>query len=839
MMADSTRIGSRTGSRAERLAAARPGGAGRTTVVRRWHRRAAAVLCAMALGGPLVSAGLGSLPAGASRVASVTPVALPGISAPPDVVVGEASGHVTLPVTLSAPGTKTVSVKYRTTNSTALASTGCDYNYESASGTLTFTPGQTTKSVAVTLLNCDTSTKIGFRSFTFTLSTPVNGTIVRASTRVDIVGDGDLTTTPDLYVRDATVDHDAGTIEVPVLLGGPAGTASNSTVTVHYATHDGTAVAGTDYTSTSGTLTFGPGETAENVTVPITDRTGTAPTRRFTVTLSSPTAATIVDGTGVVTIGASGATPLALPDISAPPDVVVGEADGYVTLPVTLSAPGTKTVSVKYPTVNSTALSSTGCDYNYVGVTGTLIFVPGETTKVVRVDLLNCDLSTKIGFRSFTFNLSTPVNGAIVRASTRVDIVGDGDLTTNPDLYVRDATVDHDAGTIEVPVLLGGPAGTASNSTVTVHYATHDGTALAGTDYTSTSGTLTFGPGETAENVTVPITDRTGTAPTRRFTVTLSSPTAATIVDGTGVVTIGASGATPLALPDISAPPDVVVGEADGYVTLPVTLSAPGTKTVSVKYQTTNSTALSSTGCDYNYVGVTGTLIYVPGETTKVVRVDLLNCDLSTKIGFRSFTFNLSTPVNGAIVRASTRVDIVGDGDLTTTPDLYVRDATVDHDAGTIEVPVLLGGPAGTASNSTVTVHYATHDGTALAGTDYTSTSGTLTFGPGETAENVTVPIIDRTGTAPTRRFTVTLSSPTAATIVDGTGVVTIGASGATPLALPDISAPPDVVVGEADGYVTLPVTLSAPGTKTVSVKYRPPTARPSRPPGATTTTSG
>ena len=617
-------------------------------------------------------------------------------------------------------------------------------------GTLIFVPGETTKVVRVDLLNCDLSTKIGFRSFTFNLSTPVNGTIVRASTRVDIVGDGDLTTTPDLYVRDATVDHDAGTIEVPVLLGGPAGTASNSTVTVHYATHDGTALAGTDYTSTSGTLTFGPGETAENVTVPIIDRTGTAPTRRFTVTLSSPTAATIVDGTGVVTIGASGATPLALPDISAPPDVVVGEADGYVTLPVTLSAPGTKTVSVKYQTTNSTALSSTGCDYNYVGVSGTLIFVPGETTEVVRVDLLNCDLSTKIGFRSFTFNLSTPVNGTIVRASTRVDIVGDGDLTTTPDLYVRDATVDHDAGTIEVPVLLGGPVGhrLQQHGDRPLRHPRRDG------------------PGRHRLHLDQRHLDLRSRRDGRERHRAHHRPHGHSPHPALHRDTVQPDsrhhrgrhrGGHHRGQRRHPAGPARHLGPARRggrrgrrLRHLPVTLSAPGTKTVSVKYTTANGTALSSTGCDYNYVGVTGTLIYVPGETTEVVRVDLLNCDLASP---GTFKLELSTAVNGTILRSTVTINLVE------TPS--VPDAPTDVSA--------------VAGNHSATVYFSTpsSDG-GLPINTYTVTAepgGATASGPG--------PWITVTGLTDgvTYRFTVT------ATNTVGTGPASIPSNVVVPTA--------------------------------------------------------
>ena len=348
------------------------------------------------------------------------------------------------------------------------------------------------------------------------------------------------------------------------------------------------------------------------------------------------------------------------PNIAAPPDVIVSEAAGHVNLRVTLSASSTQTVTVGYATANSTAGSGTGCNATYTGVNGTLTFSPGQTSKVVSVTLLNCHLSA---FVSFTFNLSGATNATIVRPSTRIGIVGDPSAgSTAPGLYARSAYVDNLAGSVTVPVLLGGPPGATSNSTVTVHYATANGTAVSGTDYTATSGTLTFGPGQTEQNITVPILDRAGAAPARKFTVTLSSPVNATLVQKTATVTIGASGATAVASPNISAPSDGIVAEADGYVDLPVTLSAPATKTVTVGYATANSTAGSGTGCNATYVGVpnpgstAGTLTFTPGQTIQVVRVDLLNCNLANP---GTFTFNLSAATNATIVRATATITIV------------------------------------------------------------------------------------------------------------------------------------------------------------------------------------
>ncbi len=241
-------------------------------------------------------------------------------------------------------------------------------------------------------------------------------------------------------------------------------------------------------------------------------------------------------------------------------------------------------MSVEYSTLNSTAFAGTVCgnSADYVTASGTLNFAPGETTKVVRVQIVDCTTRRSSAFEAFTFNLDTEHNGVISRASSRISIVDNDTIVPTPQLFVRDAVVDEKDGNALVSVLLGGTAGQASNSTVTVHYATAQGSATEGDDYTAAGGTLSFAPGETAKTVVVPIADDGSNEPAESFTLALNTPLHATITRGTGTVTIGASDATAVSQPGISAPFDVAVGEGDGFVDLTVRLSAPGQSTVSV-----------------------------------------------------------------------------------------------------------------------------------------------------------------------------------------------------------------------------------------------------------------
>jgi hypothetical protein len=79
---------------------------------------------------------------------------------------------------------------------------------------------------------------------------------------------------------------------------------------------------------------------------------------------------------------------------------------------------------------------------------------------------------------------------------------------------------------------------TASARQVSVHWATANGTAKAGTDYTARSGTLTFAPGQTRKTVTVQVRGDRAREATEAFTVRLSRPTHATLGQATATGTI-------------------------------------------------------------------------------------------------------------------------------------------------------------------------------------------------------------------------------------------------------------------------------------------------------------
>jgi hypothetical protein len=321
---------------------------------------------------------------------------------------------------------------------------------------------------------------------------------------VSIVDDDTVVDTPSVFVRDVVVDEKAGTAGFVVMLGGPTGQSSHSTVTVDFATADGTATAGSDYLARSGTLTFAPGDSVKTVVVDITDDALAEGLERFALNLSNANGATIVDGEGLAEIGANDATAVSQPRISVPNLLTVGESDGYVDIVVSLSAPAQNSVTVNYTTANGTARE--GISWDYLGISGTLNFTAGETTKVVRVALSEHDGVED--WEYFQFNLSSPTNAAIGQGSAKVWIVDNDTVLETPTLFISNVEADEKVGTARFVVTLGDfPQGSASNSTVTVDYATADGTATAGSDYVARSGTLSFAPGESAKTIVVDVVD--------------------------------------------------------------------------------------------------------------------------------------------------------------------------------------------------------------------------------------------------------------------------------------------------------------------------------------------
>jgi hypothetical protein len=443
-----------------------------------------------------------------------------------------------------------------------------------------------------------------------------------------------------LSIADVTVTETEATVSAvfTVSLSPP----SSQTVTVVFATANGTALAGSDYTAVSGTLTFPPNSTSQPVTVQVAGDLLDEPSETFFVNLSSPTNATIADGQAVGTILDDDPPPaLSISDCT-----VTEGTGGQVACVFTLSlSPASGfPVSVAFATADGTATA--GADY--AAASGTITIPAGAVSLALPV-AVNGDALDELE-ETFMVNLSAPVN------ATLADNQGFGTILDDdipPALSVSDCSVtEGDAGQVSCSFTVS--LSSASGLGAGVLYGTADGTALGGQDYVPASGILTFPAGTTSQTVSVDVVGDLTDEPDENFTMNLSSPNNATIADGQGVGTIVDNDPPPT----VSVSDCAVVEDDTGQVfcDFTVSLGVPSSFTASVSYATADGTATAP----IDYTPAAGTLTFTPGASSQPVAVPVLG-DAAIEPD-ETFFLNLFGPT-GATLGDAQGVGTIGDDD--------------------------------------------------------------------------------------------------------------------------------------------------------------------------------
>jgi hypothetical protein len=288
------------------------------------------------------------------------------------------------------------------------------------------------------------------------------------------------------------------------------------------------------------------------------------------------------------------------------------------------------------------ANTCTGGTLTAVGGSGTITYtggsVAGGASCTLNVDVIGASVGSLVN-----------TTGDLTSDQGNSGTASDTLTVTQPSVTIADISVNEDAGTATLTATLSA----APAATTTVDYATADGTAIAGSDYTASSGTLTFGPSVTTQTFDVPITDDTADEPTpESFTVTLSSPSNAALGSpSTATVSINDNDDAP----SISIA-DATVAENAGPLSFAVTLSNPSASTITVDFSTADGTA---TTADSDYVAEIGTLTFNPGET--VASVEVTVTDDGVVEPNETLTVTLTNPANATVLDGSATGTITND----------------------------------------------------------------------------------------------------------------------------------------------------------------------------------
>jgi hypothetical protein len=312
-----------------------------------------------------------------------------------------------------------------------------------------------------------------------------------------------------------SIPNAASTLTVSVLRSG----GKQGSVAVAYTLTGGTAIANTDYTTTSGVLSFANGDTTKNITVHLLRNTNATGDRTVNLVLSNPTnGATLVSpSTAVITIqsgaasggSSSSSSTSGTVNTTAAGGVFAYSAGGYSVMEntgtATITVVRTGTVSAA-ATVDFTTADGTGTNgTNYSQNSGTLSFASGETSKTFTVAII--DNANPDGSKVVNLQLRNPTGGAVIGKpapailtivdNEGVQFSGSGSIKFTYPSY----TVKRSDGTAYIAVTRAGEF----DGVATVHYETFDDTARNGTDYTRVTGTLTFAAGETQKMFAIPL----------------------------------------------------------------------------------------------------------------------------------------------------------------------------------------------------------------------------------------------------------------------------------------------------------------------------------------------
>jgi uncharacterized delta-60 repeat protein len=621
---------------------------------------------------------------------------------------------------------------YTTTNGTPAGTAVAGVNYSNVATTVSFPPGEVLENVTVPVID----------DFIVTNDLTVNLVLTNASASAGI-GDQPTATLTILNVDSAISFSSAFYSRAKNAVDGVAtigitrqGSTSGTSTVQFLTTTNGTATPGTDYLPVSlQSVTFNPGDSDVQVNVHVINNNISE--GNTTVGLQ------LTNATGSLLYAPTNATLTIIDTVIAPGSLsfsttnyVAGEGDTNAYLTIVRSNGSSGFVAISYVTTAGTALPGR----DYVTTSNSVTFGDGVTSQTIGIPLLD------YGFYqppiNFTVTLSNPTGGAVLINPVVANVTV---LNTNAAyaFQLPTNTVVETAGSVLLNVLrLNG-----TNSVTTVNYATTNGTAQAGVNYSNASGTLTFTNGESVKAIFISVMDNTNVTGDLNFKVNLSSPSSGTqIYSPSNTVVVIQDADAGLSFPG----PTLSVLKNVGNAPIAVVCSNPNVEPVSVDFATLDGTAKAGK----DYTATNGTLTFTNGITTNTFNVAIINGNAIT--GDRNFSVRLSNPTAPGQLVAPTN-QVVTIVDINSGMKFSSASYTVSKAGIFANINVLRTG----YTNSTASVDYLVAGGTALPGTQYFPTNGTLIFTNGQTVNNFHVTVIDNTGQQPNETVLLQLRNPT------------------------------------------------------------------------------
>ena len=512
--------------------------------------------------------------------------------------------------------------------------------------------------------------------------------------------------------------------------------ASGRTVTVQYATADGTAAAGppqADYTAKSGTLTFLAGATQQTVSVSLAGDAIPEADETLLLLLSEPTAAVLAAGSSTGTIIDD--------DNLTISDAAVTEGDAgiaHAVFTLSLASPLNHEIRVDYATGGGTA--AVGVDYVATG--GTLVVAAGQSSATISVPVIG-DRRDEAD-ETILLNLTNAVGFDLVDPQL-VATISDDDLA--PEIIATGATIaEGNSGTktLAFTLKLSEPSG----KTVTVPYTTADGTATAGSDYVPKIGNFNFLPGSTSITVNVTVNGDVLAEGDETVLVDLSPATNGTLT--TNQIAGNIADDDPLPLVSIADAKTTEGNSGSRTLSFTVSISSASTTSVTVPYAASPLTAQSGS----DFTAVSGTVTFTPGQVTRTFLVPLVTNTLAEPD--ETFLVTLGSPTGAALLDGEAIGTIQNDDTTLRIDNAAVTEGHSGQSVATFTVTL------SAAVNFEVQAAWSVANATANAGSDYLDAEGTLTFAPGQTSQTIAITTLGDGRDETDETLNVNLTAPTA-----------------------------------------------------------------------------
>jgi YD repeat-containing protein len=706
------------------------------------------------------------------------------------IQVHEDAGPAILDVCLAYTTNVEVLVSYESSDGSAAS--GVDYT--SVSDVLSISAGELCGQIQIEILP-DAIYELA-EDLTVTLSSPQNAGLGDQTQTVVEILDGDTAPSISLSLGSYSTSEDAGSVTLSAVLSHP----SAVPLSFRYATSNGSATSGNDYLAANQSASFSAMDTVVPIDIQLVDDTFFEQVEDFSVLLSS---------VGGSTIGYPSSATVTITDDEETPEVYFGSStysvmeSGTASLTVRTSVRSADPITVVCTSADGAGDSGATAGDDYASFQRTVTILAGNWTASTTVETIDDEIWEDT--ETFSAALSSPSGAVLGNPHTTTISITENEQFPVLTFEQTPVQVSEDvaAGQVELSVVLS----PASVREVSFTITTSNGSAFAGQDYQSVSGTRTIPALSTSYPINVGIVDDDIYEGLETFTATISNPTNASIgAPNTAEVRIADDEPQPVVEFSVAS---TSVSEDSGSVVLEINLSGVTQDPVSFRVTTADGTATS--GVDF--IGVSNVLRTIqPPQVSDSFGITLVD-DVIYE-GDEAFSVVLSQ-VQGAGLGSTHEMTVtIEDDEPQVTVSFEVGAYSIDETGGSVGVAVCRN----TSDYGNVVVGLSAAGVSASPGDDFSPPPNSVTIPQGTLCRTESLSIHDDSVREGDEVFRLTLDDPSGADLVEPVqAIVTILDD--EPLAT-IMFAEPGVKTTEGFKSVSIPVHVSHPTSTEVSARF-------------------